>query len=273
MHNFFYSIKIFIFAKKLVRMFQAGINHFLIKLLSIAYTNLAFITISIPIGFIPEPIVLPRLSYDWFILFFLVPISILFISLLYFPKYVQSINAALLNNNLSNKLIENRNTLFSRSTQLLNILFFIIIGLFIYFCLHFFINIKLKTNPLQLVLGISVGIFVFYQLKRLLSFFVSAVFNSNAYIKLYLHEISIVNMNMGILLIPIVFMYPFISEALKPFIIYSGLFIVLINYLIFIYKSYVISRKNNLSIFYCFLFFLFFELIPFATVYKISVSY
>jgi hypothetical protein len=213
-------------------------------------------------------------STDWFIALIFTSVLIVAFIRIFFSRYILTALEALFNNNLAEKIFENKNTLQIRSFTLLNFWFYVNISLFITE-LYFFENMTNNNLfPIWLFFSIlCVSIFLIINFKYLLLFITGRVFKTTEVLEEFHYYFLLIAKNIALFLFPIIIILPFTPPTLRAFLIYIGYGILFLFPLLIIYKGFNIFIKKRLSFFYTFLYLCTFEIIPVLLIYKLTERY
>ena len=77
----------------------------------------------------------------------------------------------------------------------------------------------------------------------------------------------------GIVLLPIISILPYVPDSIAPWVFYAGFFVIILLYILRIFRGLQISFKNRLSIFYLILYLCALEIMPTLILFKVIVNY
>jgi len=174
----------------------------------------------------------------------------------YFINYFQ----VAFNYQLTNKLLRDRNFFLTRFNFILNIVYIIILSVFIYQALYFF---DIKINPdksqfvyiITIIMGIELGRYIIEKT-------VGEIFNVQKEFSEYLFNQFLFNKLLGLVLIPLVFIIQYVPENLRTFFIVIGLLLITGSYLIKLIRGFTIIVKKDILIFYVLLYLCTLEILP-----------
>ncbi len=214
---------------------------------------------------VPEE--MPFETTDWML-------GIILVSLLLFGwirvgygKYVQMAVQASYNFFSARRIKEEANILRSRVFYFLNILFFINLSLFITQFAEFHQIMIPLVSGIGLFFIVLAGILLLYSLKGLLLVILDFLFLAKGAFTYYNATVFIYNRMIGLFLLPIITVIPFISQKVTPWLFYSGFFIIAGFYIFRIFRGLQIGFKNRLSIFYLILYLCALEILPVWVLY------
>jgi hypothetical protein len=184
-----------------------------------------------------------------------------------YGKFVQMAMQASYNFFTARRIKEEANILRTRVFYFLNVLFFINLSLFITQVADY------NQIEIPIVSGIGVfflvlaGILLIYSLKGVLLAVLDFIFLAKGAFIYYNSTVFIYNRMIGLFLLPIITIVPFISNRATPWLFYSGFFIILGFYIFRIFRGLQIGFKNRFSIFYLILYLCALEILPVWVLY------
>ncbi len=208
------------------------------------------------------------ISFDWIPGVLLLALVLLAWIRIFYYKYIGQIFSSVLNYSISNKLLEAKNAVLSRVNTVLNFLFVLSLSLFVFEVLSIHKIHVLEFTSFNYFLICFGFITSFYLIKTLFIKISGHIFDGIDEVNEYLHNMFIINKTMGILLLPIVIALPYVPDNLTVIFLYSGYILISILLLISLIRSFQISIKINLSIFYLILYLCTLEILPFLLVVK-----
>lgn len=185
---------------------------------------------------------------------------------LFFNRYLSSVFPGLVLYQHGNKLYRESNLLYRRFSFLMNLLFALSGGLFLSLTRDFLSpDIPLPEGFLGFVLfsaGLSGLFFIRFMVCGLVGFFSLAkdLFNE------YMHTILLINKALGILLLPLVIGIPYLPEIFAPYLVYGGLGLFALAYLIRVYKALQINMAKGFSLLWMILYLCALEFLPYLLI-------
>lgn len=203
-----------------------------------------------------------KVNQDWIVIVLIFAVLILGWTKMFYSKYLGQTFQAMINNQSSTKLYEERNILTQRVAVSLNLLYIINLSLFFYY--FSMSNMILPLGKVGWSLFISfVGVFVLvYLAKAILYLFLGFVFNNIKDILLYIHNVFIYSRVTGVLLLPLVIMAPYLPFGVSTFLQYIMLFIIIFIFVLRLVRAFQLGSKIKFSIFYMILYLCTLEIIP-----------
>jgi hypothetical protein len=210
---------------------------------------------------------------DWILGIILLVLVFFTWARIFYEKYFTQKIQAVYNTQILGRLRKDRNSFLQRVTFVLVLSYVIVVGLFIYqvFTIYKISFFGLKGFPLFITFCLIVlGIYI---LKYVFTFLVGYVFDKRQQFGEYLQAFVIINENIGMFLLPVVAIIPFVEGNARVFLIYIGLAIAMFFYIIRYYRAVKTIASRDVFIFYVFLYFCTFEILPVLLFYKTVKSY
>ena len=160
------------------------------------------------------------------------------------------------------RLFEERRESDRQATVLSNILFALVAGIFISVVLPFFGISPLWGNYAWSILFFSFATGLLYILKAWIWQMLGVVFLIQPFSKVYIYNMFLYNRNIGLFILPLVAIIPYVTAAIMPFAIYSVLVIVVLSYLFKLCRIFQIILGQNVSVFYFILYLCTLEILP-----------
>jgi hypothetical protein len=187
---------------------------------------------------------------------------------LFYNKFLDQTMRSLLNFQLSAKLLRDQNIFQKRVAFVLNLNFVLSGGLFIY----------LLFGYLQLKI-FAFGDFISYLLYSLILagllilrfitlHIVGHVFQKTQEFREYLHEILLIYKNLGVYLIPLVFIISYIQEDYRIYLFCLGGIMLLASLILRLVKGFQILVNKDVLIFYLILYLCTLEILPVLIFYR-----
>jgi hypothetical protein len=207
------------------------------------------------LGWLPFAFVVSILIFGW-------------IKLLY-QKYILQLVNSVIDYQVSLRIQRERNVLFSNVSFGLNWVYAINTGLFVFFALRYY-NCQINFAPSFVVaLVICLVIWALYYLKISTCKLLGNLFLVQEQFDDYIFNIGVFNRVMGLFLLPVIIFYPFTLEILKPFVLYSGLFIITAFLVLRIIRGFQILIRKEFTFFYLILYLCAVEILPVLVLVKI----
>ncbi len=214
-----------------------------------------------------------RIQFDWITILLIGSFLLLGWIRVFNKKYLVSLIKSVVSYQESNTIYREKNSLMEKASFMVNLLFISNISVFVIQLKHFF-SISLENLEDYLlyfiVFGALTGLYIF---RAISTSFIGFVFLKQKVFSEFFHNINIFTKNTGLFLLPIVITLQFLSYEYLAFIIYTGIIIIALLYLLQIVRSFQIIIRKNVSIFYMILYLCVFEFAPFLIIYKIVFSF
>ncbi len=165
-------------------------------------------------------------------------------------------------------LYSNRSSITQNTSLILQFLFVLNGGFFLYLT-GSYLGILPNMHDFYLLVLLSSGIFLLYQLKYLVLYLLGFFFDQAKAFMEYIHCISVFNKILGVLLIPVTAGLTIMNEQFAIYFIYAGVLAIVLSYLIPVVRGAKIILDKGFSVFYMFLYLCAFEILPLLIVYKL----
>ncbi|MFC2104752.1 DUF4271 domain-containing protein [Bacteroidota bacterium] len=214
-----------------------------------------------------------KIQFDWITIILIVSFLLLGWIRLFNKKYLISLIKSTISFQESNTLYREKNSLMERASFMVNLLYLSNISVFVVQLRHYW---QMKLEGLDdsllyfIVLCFLIALYIF---RAITSLFIGSVFLKQKVFSEYFHNVNIFSKNTGLFLFPVVVTLQFLSYQYLPFIIYTGIILVAVLYLLQVVRSFQIIIRKNVSIFYMILYLCAFEFAPFLIIYKILLSF
>jgi hypothetical protein len=179
----------------------------------------------------------------------------------YYQKFVTKVMNTLVNFQLADTMLREKNSIVRRAFLIMNLNFIMILGLFtlliarIYDLQYF--NESWKDYLLIILIISSVMI-----LRYLLFYAVGWIFEWMPAVNSHLHNSYLINKNMGLFLLPIVFMAIYTTPFYSRIVIIIGIISLIIANVFRLIRGFQVLIKNGILLFYAILYLCTLELLP-----------
>jgi hypothetical protein len=199
--------------------------------------------------------------------------GLLFIILrIYFQKYLSGVVTSIVNIQIAEKLIREKNVIIRRVFALLNLNFVISSSLFIYLTLKKF-NIELPiSNTFLNYLIIFICLATFLLIRYILIISIGSIFDSLKLFKEYLHNTYLINKNLGLYLLPMVISVFYLKQPFSDITFYFSLALVALSALYKYFRAVQIIMRYNIFLFYTILYLCTLEILPVLVGVKFVLS-
>ena len=207
------------------------------------------------------PHVYLRSQLNW-TLFIALLSTILLMSLkTYYRKFVDQVVNTLVNSQLADKLLREKNILVRRAFFMLNLNFLLIFSLFILLLMNYFDAsfTKSQIKNYFFIVGIVAGVLL---VRLILYYLVAFIFEWRAAITHQIHSSYLINKNIGLVLLPIVYAAIYTTPTISKILLFTGLGLFFIASFYKLIKGFQIILRNGILLFYAFLYLCTLELLP-----------
>ncbi len=202
------------------------------------------------------------LEKGWILSIALFSLIIFLLIKIYFPKYLSNIMTSLVNIQIAEKLMREKNVLIRRVFALLNLNFAISISLFVYLVLSR-LDIAVLSGKNFLTFLIIFGVICLILVTRdIVILIIGSTFNSIYLFREYLHNNYLINKNLGLYLLPLTVSIFFLDMPLQNITFYLSIGIVSISLIYKYLRGLQILLKYNVFLFYSILYLCTLEIIP-----------
>jgi len=191
---------------------------------------------------------------------------------LVFNKYLRQLIQSTINYSTFSRLLRERYFNLFHASFRLDLIFSLIMALFSYqFISAFKINLGIKGsfNVYLACLGIVIGYFL---AKKFIYYVIGILTESKHEVQEYLFSITVYNRVLGLFLVPVSATIAFIPLSQVEPLLYSGLGIVIIFYLMSLIRGGKIFLKKQFSISYLILYLCTLEFLPLVLIYNLLLK-
>jgi len=189
-----------------------------------------------------------------------------------FGKYITQILRATFNYSESFKLYRDHNSIVDRVYWLLNIIFTITCGIFLFHLLKITKPSIFIYTSFYIILSCFIFILLLYFIRFLINKIVGFLLDQQQVFNEFIHSYFIYLKVMGLALLPLVTIISFISENYRLIFLIFGIIIIFILYTLSIFRATRIMIKKGILIFYWILYLCTIEFLPIILLYKFISS-
>ncbi len=211
---------------------------------------------------------------DWIVLILLLCFSLLAWVLIFSRKRVMQIISATFTNRTINQLIRDGDLFKERIAVAFAIIYYLIFTLFLFQASHYYLNFKqLELYTFLFYLKMLAAIFGFHLFKQLVTKFIGNVFKNNSATYVYLLNVFIFNIFMGLILLPLVIFMVYSKGPINSFTTNLSIGLVVVLYVIRYIRSVFIGVSfSKFSHIYLFLYLCTLEILPVLILIKIIIG-
>ncbi len=213
-----------------------------------------------------------KAQFDWITILLVVSFILFGWIRLFHKKYLLSLFKSVISFREAHSLYRDKNSMMQRASFLGNLLFVSNMSLFVVQLSKYFNFQIADVAEYELYLFVFAGLTGLYIFRAITSGFIGVVFLKQQVFAEYFHHVNVYTKNIGLSLFPVVVALQFITHEYLDFMIYIGLGLVLLFYVLQLLRSFQIINRKNVSIFYMILYLCAFEFAPFLILYKIYLS-
>ena len=213
-----------------------------------------------------------RNNPDWLVGVLVLTFLLLATVRLVFNKYLRQLIQSTINYSTFSRLLRERYFNLFHASFRLDLIFSLIMTLFSYqFISAFKINLGIKGsfNVYLACLGIVIGYFL---AKKFIYYVIGILTESKNEVQEYLFSITVYNRVLGLFLVPVSATIAFIPLSQVEPLLYSGLGIVIIFYLMSLIRGGKIFLKKQFSISYLILYLCTLEFLPLVLIYNLLLK-
>ena len=213
-----------------------------------------------------------HVTSDWVLPVILI-ILLLFIWIkAFYNRFFSFLGNSLISYQLSVKLYHEKNVLLKRVSLVLDVIYHIVLAVFLYESFTYFSISPAKLTSYNLFL-FFLNILILYSLLRsvILNIF-NTLFKTESIISEYVHNNFIVNKSIGIVLFPITIALYYMPENLSGILLVTGLVVLGTGFLFKIIRGYQIIIRKEVLLFYLILYLCTLEILPLFLGYKVFMS-
>lgn len=211
-----------------------------------------------------------RSQLNWALLVGFLSIVILISLKSNYRKFIGQVINTMVNFQLADKLFREKNILVRRAFFMLNLNFLLVFSLFIVLLMNFF-EVDFTENQLINYLIIFGGVTGILFIRLILYYLTAFIFEWDSAISQQIHSIYLVNKNMGLILLPIVFAVIYSSSNLSGILIYIGLVLIIIASVYKLLRGFQIILRNGILLFYAILYLCTLEFLPWVIGSKLII--
>jgi len=212
-----------------------------------------------------------KLQLNWTLVIGLVSILLLLSLKKYYQKFISQVATTLVNFQMAEKMLREKNIVVRRAFFMLNLNYILILSLFL-LTLTIYWEFRISNNYIQDYF-ILVGIVVVVVLLRIIIFYAAGfLFGTNQAMIEHIHISFLVNKNLGLIMLPLVFIILYTTPEASEITIYLCLGLLILATFYKIFRGFQIIIRNGVFIFYAFLYLCTLELLPLVLGSKLIIS-
>ena len=211
-------------------------------------------------------------SYDWITYLIVAAFLLMGWARLFYRKFFVALLKSFNSYNYAYTLFYGKSSLTARASILLNLVFFITTGIFLFQYLYFYdAALPLEKPYIQLLL--LIGFFMaWYTWNYLATQAIGFIFLRQESFQEYLHNYNLYRKMIGFSLLPIILVLQFIAPAYEYIFLLTGIIVFGIIYFAHILRGVQIFLRKKVSIFYLILYLCALEILPLIVLYKLFIK-
>ena len=160
------------------------------------------------------------------------------------------------------RMFEERRESDRQTAILCNILYFLVVGIFVSIASTFFGASPVLENYAVSILFFSVAALLIYILKAATWLAFGVIFMVKSFSQIYIHSMFLYNRIAGLMVFPLVAVFPYVSGIISPYIIYMVIAVFVLSYLFRLFRIFQIINAQNVSVLYFILYLCTLEILP-----------
>ena len=205
---------------------------------------------------------------DWLLVMVIFCLVMLAWLKLFYNKFLDQTMRSLLNFQLSAKLLRDQNMFQRRVAFILNLNFVLSGGMFIYLLFGYLQFGIFPFGDFMSFILYSLVVAGLLLLRYIALHIVGHVFQKQREFREYLHEILLIYKNLGVYLIPLVFIIAYIQEDYRIYLFYLGGMMLLASLILRLVKGFQLLVNKDVLIFYLILYLCTLEILPVLIIYR-----
>jgi hypothetical protein len=212
-----------------------------------------------------------RSDLNWTLIIGLICVSLFLALRNNYQKFVNQVINALVNFQLAQKILQEKNILARRAYYMLNINYVLVFALFILMML-ISVDYRRTSNYFLDYLLIILGLLGILFIKLAIIYINGYIFQMMQATSEYVHNIYLINKNLGIILLPLIFGIIFTPPIVSKSLLIVVFSLVSIGTIFKIIRGFQIIIKNKVLLFYSILYLCTLELLPLALGSKLLIA-
>jgi hypothetical protein len=212
-----------------------------------------------------------RSEFNWTLVIGLFSAILLMALKAYYQKFVNQVINTLVNIQLADKMLREKNIIVRRAFFMMNLNFVLMSGLFVLLLAHY-AQFRMTKHYIYDFLIFEAGIICLLLVRIMLMLVGAIIFEKQQLINEQIHSSYLINKNIGLMLLPIVFTAIYTNQIISNVILFSGVIIFAIATLYRLIRGFQIILKNGVLLYYAILYLCTLELLPLVIGSKLLIS-
>lgn len=218
-----------------------------------------------------EPSIVHRSTLNWTLILCLICISLILGLKRYYEKFMNQVVNSIFNFQLAEKTLREKNVLARRAFFIMNLNYLLIFSLFISLVL-FSLNFKISPKYYIDYLIVALGVLSLLLIRVGVIYLNGYLFQMMPITLEYIHNIYLINKNLGIVLMPLLFTSIYTTPVLSKILLTASFALVTFAALFKIIRGFQIIIKNGVLLFYSILYLCTLELLPLVIGSKLLIT-
>ncbi|MBN1949622.1 MAG: DUF4271 domain-containing protein [Bacteroidales bacterium] len=200
-------------------------------------------------------------QFNWTLVIGLLSLMILLFLKIYYQKFVTRVINTLVNSQLADTMFREKNTVIRRAFFMMNLNYILTFSLFILLISQTY-GLSFYNHTYQdylFILGIVLGILL---ARYLIYYGIGFIFDWTNAVNAQLHTYYLLNKNLGLFLLPLVFISIYTNPFYSKIMLFIGIGMFVLSTIFRIIRGFQIIIKNGVLIFYAILYLCTLELLP-----------
>ncbi len=209
---------------------------------------------------------------DWFTISLLALLALFTWFRFFYYRIFRQLFSAFFNTTITNQIVRDESVLLQRASLVLSIISYMLMGMYVY---QLSIFLQWDTGILQggllRFVMFSVAIAAAYSLKMIALRFLSAIFNQERPVAIYIFNVFLMIMMAGLLLLPVNILLAYAPAIIREYTIPVSLVLIGMLFLYRLVRAILIWMGiPGFSVFYLFLYLCAFEIAPLLIIWKVA---
>jgi hypothetical protein len=209
---------------------------------------------------------------NWLLLIFMIVILLFIWIRIFYNKFFSILSNSLVSYQLSAKTFHEKNVLLKRVSFVLDIIYLIVLTVFVYECFAFFNLAPMNMVSYNLFLLLFNIIIVYTVTRSLILKLFNTLFQTESIVSEYVHHNFIINKSIGIVLFPVVFAVCYLPESFVSALLWAGILILGAGVIFKLIRGYQIIIRKDVLFIYLILYLCTLEILPLLLGYKVFMS-
>jgi hypothetical protein len=208
----------------------------------------------------------------WLVYIFLTVILLFIWIKIFYNKFFSILSGSLASYQLSAKVFHEKNVLLKRVSFVLDIIYIIVLSVFLYEFFTFRNLAPMKMTSYNLFLLLFNILILFTVTRGIILKLFNYLFHTESIVSEYVHNNFIINKGTGIVLFPVVFSVRYMPEYFAPVLLWAGIVILAAGIVFKIIRGYQIIIRKDVLFIYLILYLCTLEILPLVLGYKVFMS-